>query len=182
MLLNACMPLAACSAVPPAGHLPAARWHVVCQARQSSCEQPGQPDISLLAPHLQLQWVYAANVHLGGVIVRRYSHRSVWWVCDQCPAGHSHQWQAEVSRRSSGSGCPQCVGRKVCQHNSLAFKAPDVAKNWNHSNNTLTPDTVLANSSSDAEWLCDVCGHEWTMSPSSRVGRNHGCAQCNAGG
>ena len=165
-----------------AGRLCPSDWSIKCQARQSSCKQPGQPDVSLLAPHLQQQWDHAANAHLGGIVIRPYSSKSVWWGCNQCPDGHLHQWQATLHSRSKGARCPQCAGRKVCQHNSLATKAPDVAKHWNYSKNSLTPNTIIANSRIRVEWSCDVCGHEWTTSPKSRVKGNHGCAQCNAGG
>ena len=162
-----------------AGRLPSLSRHIVYQAGQDSCEQS---DISLLAPHLQLQWDHTANAHLGHITIRPYSNKRVWWMCDQCPDRHPHRWQATVTTRSRGTGCPQCAGKKVCQHNSLATKAPDVARLWNYSKNSLTPDTVVAHSSIGIEWKCDVCGHEWTVSPNSRVTSNHGCARCNAGG
>ena len=171
--------VAACDTMLHAGRLPCLSRHIVCQAGQSSCEQP---DISLLAAHLQQQWDSAANAHLGGVVIKPYSNRSVCWVCDQCPDGHVHQWQAAVSDRSRGTGCSQCAGKKVCQHNSLATKAPDVARYWNYSRNKSKPDTVLAHSNTQVEWSCDVCGHEWTASPNARVTGSHGCAECNAGG
>ena len=177
MLLTASMPLVASSAVSHAGRLPLLNRHIVCQARKSFNKEPDcAPDISLLAPHLQLQWDHTANAHPEHIIIRPYSHRRVWWMCNQCPDGHPHRWQATVNKRSSGTGCPQCAGRKVCQHNSLATKAPDVAKHWNYSKNSAKPDAVLANSNTDVEWLCNVCGHEWTVSPNSRVRGNHGCA------
>lgn len=176
------LPQATDQAVLLVGQVSGLSWSIVRQTGQRLYEQPAGPDISLLAPRLQQQWDHAANVHLGGIIMKPYSIKKVGWVCDQCPDGHQHQWEARINNRSRGSGCPQCVGRKLCRHNSLATKAPGVAKHWNYSKNSLRPDTIVANSHMEIEWKCDVCGHEWTTTPNSRVQRNAGCAQCNAGG
>ncbi len=43
-----------------------------------------------LALHLRQQWDYAANAHLGDVVIKPQSNRKVWWMCDQCPDGHPH--------------------------------------------------------------------------------------------
>ena len=119
----------------------------------SSCavcsgEQAGGPDISLLDPALQKQWDHKGNAWLGNISVTPFSGKKVSWLCDQCPDGHLHQWTAPVARRSNGSGCPQCSGRKVCQHNSLATIAPRVAADWDYEANVElgTPETIVAQS------------------------------------
>ena len=136
------------------------------------------PDISLLDPALQQQWDHAANANLGNMIIRPKSSKQVQWSCDQCPDGHPHSWSAAVHRRSNGSGCPQCSGRKVCKHNSLATKAPGVAAQWDYEENDTTPDRVNAHSSQVVGWHCDACGHQWTVSPHARVSNTTGCPQC----
>ncbi|KAL3130481.1 hypothetical protein ABBQ38_008298 [Trebouxia sp. C0009 RCD-2024] len=88
------------------------------------------PDISLLDPALQKQSDHARNAHLGNTVIKPYSCLKVWSCCDKCPDGHLHSWSARVVSRSNGSGCPQCRGRKVCKHNSLATRAPKVAAQW----------------------------------------------------
>ena len=57
-----------------------------------------------------------------------------------CPAASSCQ-------QEHGSGCPQCCGRKVCKHNSLATKALMVAAHWDYEENVGRPDSVVAQSS-----------------------------------
>ncbi|KAL3130449.1 hypothetical protein ABBQ38_008271 [Trebouxia sp. C0009 RCD-2024] len=137
------------------------------------------PDISLLNSVLQQQWDHAANAHLGKTVIKPYSAQKVWWTCDQCPDGHLHSWSATVNSRSNGNGCPQCRGRKVCKHNSLATRAPLVAAQWDHEANDGTPDSVVAQSHQPVGWLCDVCGGRWTARPNCRTSRTMtGCPEC----
>ena len=98
----------------------------------------------------------------------------------QCPAGLLHSWAAMVSARSNGSGCPQCRGRKVCKHNSLATVAPAVAAEWHLSKNTNSPDAVTAFSTKSAWWQCSVCSHEWSAAIRTRT-VGSGCPVCAKG-
>ena len=138
--------------------------HVVTRESASTaaaCNTAG-PDISLLEPALQQQFGHAANAHLGRMLIRPQSQKQVWWTCDQCPDGYLHSWSAQVSSRTAGRGCPQCSSRKVCKHNSLATKAPDVAAQWDYEANDGTPGDVVSQSERAVGWLCDACGHKWT--------------------
>ena len=147
------------------------------QGQHASIQQKG-PSISRLDAALQQQWDHAANAHLGPIDITPMSGRKVWWVCDQCPDGHLHRWEAIVSNRSNGRGCPQCSGRKVCKHNSLATKAPLAAAQWDYEANNGTPDSVVAQSNQPVGWLCDACGHKWRATPNTRVRHRTGCPQC----
>ena len=110
------------------------------------------------------------------------SRRKVWWLCNQCPHGHPHNWLSRVDNRSHGNGCPQCSGRKVCKHNSLATIAPQAAALWDFAKNSCTPDDMTAYSHSRAHWKCRKCGHDWDAHIDSVVVHKTGCPQCNAGG
>ena len=121
---------------------------------QSQRTQQKSPDISLLDPALQKQWDHAANARLGSIVIKPMSNKKAWWMCDKCPNGHRHSWCALVFSRTDGNGCPQCSSRKVCQHNSLATKAPEVAAQWDYEKNDDTPDSVVAMSRQSLRWLC----------------------------
>ena len=100
-------------------------------------------------------------------------------MCDQCPEGHLHSWSARVSDRTKGTGCPQCIGRMVCKHNSLATKAPSVAAEWDYDANNGTPDDVTAHSSRSVHWHCAVCHNKWEATPNARLGKQRtGCPEC----
>ena len=148
------------------------------QAQRAAAQQGG-PDISRLDIHLQKQWDHAANAHLGNVVIKPQSNKKVAWICDQCPDGHLHSWSAIVQSRTNGNGCAQCGSRKLCKHNTLATKAPEVAAQWDYKANNITPDSVAAQSHQLAGWHCDACGNEWRTKISARVSKmKAGCPQC----
>lgn len=148
--------------------LPQDQHAVVCchlqQGQHAHVNKQG-PDISNLDLGLQQQWDHVANAHLGNIIIKPHSHKIVLWTCNQCPDGHLHRWSARVGDRTRGNGCPQCIGQKVCKHNSLATKAPVVAAQWDYKANDGTPDDVVANSNQLANWHCRVCGCKWEATP-----------------
>ena len=144
--------------------------------RGTHCK-PDLPDISELKPHLQQEWHPDNNALLGSLKVTPKSGRKVLWSCPNCPAGCPHIWLASVKNRTRGSNCPYCQGRKLCKHNSLATKAPIVARYWNHSKNAATPEQTLAGSSSRADWKCPDCSFEWQARISSRVLNDADCPQ-----
>lgn len=139
---------------------------------------PAGPDVSALNKTLQQEWDHAANLHLGNVVIKKGSGRKVWWKCNQCPDGHLHQWQATVDNRSRGKGCPQCSGKKLCKHNSLATRAPSVAAYWDTAKNGRSADMVLAHSNKPAHWRCCHCKHEWLAKPAQKVHSASGCPKC----
>ena len=112
------------------GSLSYQRHLLSCFSTQPQHTRQEGPNISLLDPALQKQWDHARSDHLGNTVIKPYNNQKVWWTCDRCPDGHLHSWSATVNGRSRGSGCPQCIERKVCKHNSLATKAPKVAAQW----------------------------------------------------
>ena len=137
------------------------------------------PDISLLASELQKQWHEKLNRQLGHIRIKPYSNRKVWWSCDQCPEGLPHIWEASVSSRAYGTGCPFCSGNAVCQHNTLARKAPEVALFWDaNKNHPKSPDHVTFKSGMRAHWKCSACLHEWQASVLNKVCGKTGCPMC----
>jgi len=103
----------------------------------------------------------------------------VWWSCDQCPDSLPHVWEATVNNRSQGTGCPYCSGEKVCQHNTLARKVPQVAMYWDaKTNHPLSPDQVTVSSRFRAHWKCSVCLHEWQARVTEKATHKSGCPKC----
>ncbi|KAL3151038.1 hypothetical protein ABBQ38_012907 [Trebouxia sp. C0009 RCD-2024] len=153
-------------------------WTSFFSTQGQPIKQEG-PDVSLLDPVLRQQWNYAVNAHLGKAVIKPHSDQKVWWTCNECPDRHLHSWLARVRGRSCGDGCPQCKGRNVCKHNSLATKAPVIAAQWDYDANDGTPDSVVAHSHQPVGWLCDVCGGKWSVSPNRRVSKTKsGCPDC----
>jgi len=105
--------------------------------------------------------------------VSPFSSIKVWWICDK-----GHEWQAPVSDRSNGHGCPFCSGSAVCNDNCLATLNPRLAKQWHPTKNgSLTSKDVTTGSNRKVWWRCNK-GHEWKAIV---VNRNNGfgCPYCS---
>jgi hypothetical protein len=90
----------------------------------------------------------------------------------RCALGHS--WQARVSHRTNGSGCPTCAGRFVEPgNNDLATTHPELAAEAD----SWDPRTVSAGSGKNAACRCSE-GHSWTARIGSRAGDGIGCPTC----
>ena len=96
------------------------------------------------------------------------------WECGKC----SHTWEARISQRSRGSGCPSCAGRVVTERNCLATLYPEIAREWHPTLNEIAPTQITAKSPKKAWWLCCTCSHEWSATVGSRVIRGTGCGVC----
>jgi len=87
--------------------------------------------------------------------------------------------------RTYGRGCPFCSGRAVCQHNTLARKAPEVALFWDaKKNHPMSPDQVTVSSNMKAHWKCSTCLYEWQTAVVHKAHGKTGCPKCakaNAG-
>ncbi len=126
---------------------------------------------------LMAEWDWEKNNELGfdPKTLTLGSDKKVWWRCSK-----GHEWQATISSRNTGHGCPYCAGKKVLKgFNDLLTVNPIVAKQWNYEkNNGLTPAEVTPNSNKKAWWKCGK-GHEWQATISSRnAGR--GCPICTS--
>ena len=100
------------------------------------------------------------------------SNKKVWWICRK-----NHEWPAQIKDRKNGSGCPFCWGTRPGPDNDLAFKKPDLAKEW-HSvrNGDLTAYQVTPYSSKKVWWKC-LQGHEWPATVANRTA-GYGCPYC----
>jgi len=94
--------------------------------------------------------------------------RRMW----RCSLGHIYE--ALVSNRSNGKGCPFCVGKKVLSgFNDLKTMFPEIAGEaygWD-------PTTVVAGSKQKLQWICSY-GHIWEAVVYSR--RRCGCPICSS--
>ena len=163
-----------------AGHAYGINGSIAHKSQQAS-QQPDKvrPNISLLQEELKAQWHDQLNEHLGSIVIKPSSNRKVWWSCAQCPDNLPHVWEASVNNRTQGTGCPLCSGHAICQHNTLARKAPQVALLWDSKkNHPVSPDQVTASSGRRAHWKCSDCLHEWQASVMLKARRNSGCPQC----
>ncbi len=101
--------------------------------------------------------------------VRPASNRKLLW---RCSLGHG--WVTSPLTRTSGSGCPTCVGKVVLPgFNDLASANPQLAAEadgWD-------PTSFTAHSSKKVPWRCSV-GHTWITRIAERSAGT-GCPFCN---
>lgn len=135
---------------------------------------PGFNDLATTHPALAAEWHPTKNGSLLPSNVTKGTHKKVWWLG---PCGH--EWQAKISDRSAGNGCPVCAGRMVLSGvNDLATTNPTLAAQWHPTKNgTQTPEQVPCSSSKKVWWL-GTCGHEWEVSINNR-NHGYGCPVCS---
>ncbi|WP_159601288.1 zinc-ribbon domain-containing protein [Agromyces humi] len=134
---------------------------------------PAKPTLPDVNSALAAEWHPTLNGTLDVASILPMSGRKVWWLC-----GRGHTWEAKVSRRSQGSGCPVCAGKQVLPGvNDLATRFPRVAAEWHHERNgTLTASEVFPMSKKTAWWQCGH-DHEWEAAIADRTG-GAGCPVC----
>lgn len=127
-------------------------------------------------PQLMEEWNWAKNSELGisPQTISVGTNLKTWWKCQK-----AHEWQATVSNRSKGRGCPFCAGNKTLKgYNDLQTVNPTLAKEWNQNRNgLLKPDGITANSGKKVWWKCQE-GHEWTATVYNR-NNGRGCPFCS---
>ena len=99
-----------------------------------------------------------------------------WWKCSE---GADHVWQASVSSRTRGHGCPCCSGHQVSVTNSLSTLFPNIANQWHPTKNgDASPSEFPSKAKKRVWWKCPKGpDHEWEAPIYSRaVGR--GCPFC----
>ena len=125
---------------------------------------------------LMAEWSWEKNNELGFApnTLTLGSHTKAWWKCSK-----GHEWQASITHRNKGSGCPYCSGRFAIKgENDLQTVNPNLAKEWNYEkNNGLTPVDVMPNTVKKVWWKCTK-GHEWQATIDSR-NRGNGCPYCS---
>ncbi len=68
---------------------------------------PGETDLATTRPDLINEWDYEKNTDISPLDVKEFSVKKVWWKCSECGL----EWQALISKRASGVGCPSCKGK-----------------------------------------------------------------------
>ena len=123
-------------------------------------------------PTLAAQWHPTKNAPLTPKDVTHGSEKKVWWVCKK-----NHEWQAPISARKKGVGCPYCANKRAYKDNCLQTRNPKLAREWHPTRNApLTAKDVTYGSEKKAWWTCKK-GHEWEYPVFSR-NQGVGCPYC----
>ena len=120
-------------------------------------------------PHLREEWNGRKNMIAGISFnsVTYGSQKKAWWRCKICRM----EWQATVTSRTNGTGCPYCSGKKTCENNCLANNDPNrICEDWDYiKNSPLLPYDVMPKSSKKVWWKCRTCKKEWQETINNRA-------------
>lgn len=142
---------------------------------------PGLNDVFSTHPHLKEEWDEEKNKNLLPESLSRSSSTSVWWLC---PTGlHSYLMPINSRTGKFSSGCNICSNRVYVKgHNDLTITCPELVDEWHPVlNGDMLPNGILKSHKERVWWLC-ANGHEWEISPASRVSSNPvtGCPVCQS--
>lgn len=132
--------------------------------------------LGYIHPDIAAEWHPTKNGDLTPFDVGASVVRVVWW---QCPEYPEHVYDMSINSRSK-SGCPYCVGKRVCDTNRLSILSPLLASQWDYTKNEFGPEDYTVGSGEKVWWLCPM-GHSWCAVIASRYSGGHGCKQCNQG-
>ena len=76
-----------------------------CSGKQVSKENC----LATVKPNLAKEWHPTLNGKLKANEVTYGSNKKVWWLCS---LNKEHTWEASISNRSKGRGCPDCAKLK----------------------------------------------------------------------
>jgi len=130
-------------------------------------------NLAVLNPGLAVEWHTEKNGEFHPEDVRPKSNRKVWWQCSK-----GHEWQASVSSRASGTGCPYCYGRYATKTNNLASEYPELLDEWDGEKNIgLNPSDFTPHVNKKVWWRCRK-GHSWQATIYNRANNKSGCPAC----
>lgn len=137
--------------------------------------QTGINDLKTRYPDVAAQWHPTKNGDLRSDRVSGSSNRKVWWRCV-----NGHEWQAVISSRTAGCGCPYCTGKRAVRgYTDLATLFPELAAEWAEMNDgCLSPGDVSPHSNKKVWWRCKR-GHTWQATVNARVRDGSDCPYCS---
>ena len=157
-------------------------WQAVISSRKVGYNCPycagqkvinGHNDLATANPFLATEWHPTKNGKLLPTNVMAGTNKKAWWL-GKC----GHEWEASISSRNAGRGCPYCASKKLLTgFNDLKTLNPCLASEWHLTKNgELTPRDVMPESNKSVWWQCKN-GHEWQNSINVRNSGN-GCPYC----
>ena len=130
----------------------------------------GFNDLATVNPRLTKE--VSPNSKIKATEVTVSSGKKLLWRCD-----NHHEYNARVSDRYMGGGCPYCSNRKLLPgFNDLAAVNPGLAKEVSP-NSKIKATEVTSGSEKKLLWRCSN-GHEWGARVRDRS-RGNGCPYCS---
>lgn len=135
----------------------------------------GFNDLATTHPHLVDEWDYDRNSDTPEDVIAG-SHKKRFWLC-----GSGHSWEAPLKARAyNETGCPVCVNATLLVgFNDAATTHPHLVADWDvAANGALSPQDLMAFSSTRVAWKCAKCGWQWETKIAHRASGS-GCPGCS---
>ncbi len=143
----------------------------------------GLNDFASQYPDLLRDWDYDKNtINPEDIFIRSYIR--VHWKCSIC----GNEWSTALCDRTrDNKGCNRCSSirggeknrkRLVSIQGSLGEKCPELLKEWDYDNNTISPYEITPGSHIKTYWICSICGLSWETEARQRGKYHHGCPHC----
>lgn len=146
----------------------------------------GYNDFKSQRPDLLVDWDFNKNNEMSTYPDSVYvsSEKKVWWKCHIC----GYEWKTSLYKRcKENQGCRNCAKFKwgqmkinglIKKQGSLKDNYPEITKEWDYENNSITPDMVTAGSHKRVFWICSKCGFKWSSEIRERTLNNRVCSNC----
>ena len=153
-----------------------------CPACAGKIVIKGKNDLATLCPNSLFIWDYDKNKGNPSDYCA-YTTKKAHWKCDQC----GYEWFTSIGSIASGTRCRECAKKKRVVTNrshmlqrkgSFADEYPELLDEWDYQNNPLPPEQYLSGSDLPANWICRICGNQWSMSVYRRAKMGQGCPKC----
>lgn len=146
----------------------------------------GYNDLITINPEYICEWDYEKNIGINPRKEGLYSKKKVGWICREC----SNRWEAIISSRSEGRGCPVCAIKRRsarsrvkkgindfqtwCNNNGRK----DLLDEWDEIANGISTSDVAFGSHKVYKWICHICNSQFESNiPNRRFGNN--CPYCS---
>ena len=137
-----------------------------------------------LFPELIKEWYQEENGAITLFMLSPSDKTKYSWKCSKC----GKIWKTSVGHRTRGENCRDCgykiVGEKISKHRikkngSLDERFPEIAKEWDYTNNEgVFPSEVAANSNRERWWICPKGHPSYPARVADRTQKKTGCPRC----
>lgn len=125
-------------------------------------------------PSLAKEWHPTLNEELNPENVLPGSSKKAWWKCNK-----NHEWQAVISSRNKGTGCPMCSGLKGSPEDNLTHYLETLNVLWDYKRNQHLDPTNLRRSSNYSVWWICLRNHSWEDKICNIIKSIKGCPYCS---
>jgi len=132
-------------------------------------------NFAIYHPELLEEWDYEKNNGISPEYFSVGSNKKIWWKCPKC----NSSYDATISHRLSGTGCPYCSGKKINETNNLKAIFPDLVKLWDYDKNDILPEMIYFSSRKKVWWKCPSCEKSFLTPVCSRIrAKTPYCPEC----